>query len=160
MDVIQKMEAIREYYQNNPGCDPNMNEYVWLCDSMVDYLVKHAPNYGIYEQEKHKYPKEVLTYQKFLVLSKEVEQKLLGNNLGITIDSPLFKLFIDVRQSVATYSKKNKPKLYANLAGVSLLITQNKRKNPNYKYENHSEFDVVEALLNEVTQEIEKEKGK
>lgn len=48
MRVSERITNILNYYGGNPGCDPNMYEFIEVCYDMVQYLNKEAPNYGIH----------------------------------------------------------------------------------------------------------------
>lgn len=178
MYVSQKITDILNYYQNNPGCDPNMHEFVRLCYDMAFYLIKEAPNYGIHpgsrpvmkdgqpvlddegnvlqefvskEQCLEKYPVACAIYEKFVIFSKQLEEKLLGNSLGITKESPLHRLYEESVTSVGTYATFEDTPLREKLAGVTLFIAQKKREVaqgliPDFKYDNPYEMADIERM--------------
>jgi|GEM_PF-2392513 len=178
MDVSQRITNIINYYQNNPGCDPNMYEFVELCYDMVQYLNREAPNYGIHSgsksvskdgesaldekgyvfndnASKEQYPIACAVFDKFKILSKQINQKLLNNDLGITQESPLYQLYADLSRSVGTYSAYGDTPLRAKLGGVSLFIAQKKREVTkglisDFTYDNIYEIEEIQRLNEEL----------
>ncbi len=174
MNVSQKISNILNYYQDNPGCDPNVYEFVELCYDMVQYLRREAPDYGIHfkgqvnnekgeviqeaiskEQRRQQYPIPFAVYDKFEILSQQLSQKLLGNELGITQDSPLYQLCQDLYISVGTYSAYGDTPLRAKLGGVSLFIAQKKRDVEkglisDFTYDNQNEMEEIQRLNKEL----------
>jgi len=158
MNVSQTITNILNYYNENPNCDPNMFEYVGLCYDMVQYLSKEAPNYGIHstnertnEQAEKLYHIPKTIYYKFQLLAEQVGQKLLGNDLGITKDSPLYQLYQDLTFSVGTYSAYGDTPLRQKLGGVSLFIHQKKRDVEKgiieeFKYDNQVEVEEIQRM--------------
>jgi hypothetical protein len=158
MNVSQKITDIISYYKENPGCDPNMFEYVGLCYDMVQYLNKEAPNYGIYstnertyEEARKLYAIPIAVYDKFKILSQQFSEKLLGNDLGITKDSPIYRLFSDVTMGVGTYSAYGDTPLKQKLSGISLFIAQKKRDVAkglieDFIYNNTVEINEIQSL--------------
>lgn len=162
MDVSQRITNILNYYRNNPGCDPNMHEFVRLCYDMVQYLHQNAPDYGIHnvrgplftDGDNNPTTRAVAVYEKFKILSKQFEQKLLGNNLGITKDSPLYLLYQDVSRGVGTYSAYYDTPLREKLGGVALFIAQEKRAVAkglisDFTYDNEYEMEEILRLSQE-----------
>jgi len=174
MNVSQRISNILNYYQDNPECDPNLHEFFELCYDMVQYLNKAAPNYGLYsvgpvtdkdgkvlqaaiseEQRREQYPIAFAVYEKFKILSQQVEQKLLGNELGITKESPLYQLFSDLTSGVKTYSAFGDTPLKAKLGGISLFIAQQKRDVekgliPEFIFDNVDEIVEIQRLNEEL----------
>ncbi len=171
MNVSERMTYILNYYQENPGCDPNMNEFVELCYDMTQYLAIKAPNYGIHasgrmitneegelveekiskEEAKQKYPIPCAVYDKFMILSEQLEGKLLGNDLGITEESPLYKLYAELTRSVASYGAYDDTLLRAKLGGVALFIAQQNRRIKqgeilDFTYNNSYEMEEIEEM--------------
>ena len=183
MNVSQKITNILNYYQNNPGCDPNMYEFVGLCYDMVQYLNVAAPDYGIHsgskpvikdgepvldknghaihknvskEECREQYPVACAVFDKFEILNKQFEQKLLGNDLGITQESPLYQFYADLSRSVGTYSAYGDTPLREKLGGVALYIAQNKRDLAkglisDFTYDNHAEMEDIQRLNQELS---------
>jgi hypothetical protein len=174
MNVSQRITNILNYYQENPGCDPNMYEFVGLCYDMVQYLDREAPNYGIHssgqilgekgevireviskEQRRAQYPIPCAVYDKFDILSQQFKQKLLGNDLGITEDSPLYQLYHDLSIGVGTYSAYGDTPLKEKLGGVALFIAQKKRDVAkglieDFTYDNRAEMEEIQRLNQEL----------
>ncbi len=174
MDVSQRITNILNYYQGNPGCDPNMYEFVELCYDMVQYLNKEAPTYGIHssgqvtnekgeviqeaiskEQCRQQYPIPCAVFDKFVILSQQFKQKLLGNELGITEESPLYQLYHDLSIGVGTYSAYGDTPLKAKLGGISLFIAQKKRDVAKgfiseFSYDNSYEIEEIKRLDQEL----------
>lgn len=182
MDVSQRITNILNYYQNNPGCDPNMHEFVGLCYDMVQYLNREAPDYGIHsgsrpvfkdgepvldekgyvvheeiskEQRREQYPVPCAVFDKFEILTKQFEQKLLSNDLGITQESPLYQLYADLSRSVGTYSAYGDTPLREKLGGVALFIAQKKRDVAkglisDFTYDNAYEMEEMQRLNQEL----------
>lgn len=154
MNISEKITSILNYYTENPNCDPNMFEYVGLCYDMVQYLATEAPNYGIYSSvESNEVSMSRAVYEKFKILSQQFEQKLLGNDLEITKESPLYKLYSDLSMGVGTYSAYPDTKLLQKLGGVALFVAQKKREVKyglisDFIYDNATEFDEIQKLDN------------
>jgi hypothetical protein len=151
-----------------------MFEFVGLCYDMVQYLYREAPNYGIHAsgkvtnekgktikgaiskaQRREQYPIPCAVFDKFEILSQQFRQKLLGNELGITEDSPLYQLYRDLSFGVATYSAYGDTPLKEKLGGVALYIAQKKRDVArglisDFKYDNHAEMEEIQRLNQEL----------
>ena len=162
MNVSQRITNILNYYKENPNCDPNMFEFAGLCYDMVQYLNKEAPTYGIHcttgrtkEQAVELYPIPCAVYEKFQILSQQFSEKLLNNDLGITEEAPLYRLYRDLAIGVGTYSAYGDTPLRQKLAGVSLFIAQNKRDVargliPEFSYDNAYEIEEIQKLNQEL----------
>ena len=149
MHVSEKITNILNYYSGNPGCDPNMYEYVEVCYDLLRYLNQEAPDYGIHkDSEREKYPIACAIYDKFRILSQQLEEKLLVNNLGVTEESLLYKLYKDSTYRASSYGgcSDYEVELYKKLGGVSLYIAQEKRNNPDYRYDNVTEMAYMQEL--------------
>lgn len=170
MDVSQRITNILNYYKSNPGCDPNMYEFVELCYDMVQYLNTEAPNYGIHAsgnmlngegevieegitkaQRKEQYPIPCAVYEKFQILSQSFQDKLLGNDLGITKESPIYELYDELAIGVGTYSAYGDTPIKAKLGGVALYIAQQKRDVSkgiieDFRYDNEAEIKEIQFL--------------
>ena len=161
MNVSQKITNIINYYSENPDCDPNMFEFVSLCYDMVQYLQREAPDHGINraypdgKSGREHYPIACAVYDKFRILSKEIGEKLLNNDLDITKESPLYQLYRDVSISVGTYSTYLDTLLRQKLSGVSLFIAQKNRDVrrgliPEFTYDNEYEMEEIQRLNKEL----------
>lgn len=160
-EVSKRMTSILNYYSENPGCDPNIHEFIGLCSDMIAYLYSETPSFGIHagqtvrdgkvvtitkEQRREQYPMACAVFDKFEILSNQVEEKLLSNNLGITENSPLYQLYKDEYGKVVTYSGYEGLELRQMLGGISLFIAQQKRDNPEFHYNNESELNIIQEL--------------
>lgn len=162
MEAAIRTDAILNYYEQNPGCDPNMFEFVGLCDEMVKFLNRKAPGYGIHptpertkEQIKELYPTANRTYDRFQLLVQQFGEKLLGNDLNVTKESPLFELYRDLVVSVNLYSPYNDIPLKQMLGGVALYMSQKQRDLRNglitdFVYDNATEMAEIERLYQEM----------
>lgn len=158
MDVSNRITNILNYYSENKGCDPNVNEFIKLCADYSDYLNREAPNYGIYahdgitqEEARKKYPIQAAVSDKFNILCMEFRNKLLNNDLDITEDSPLYNLCEESIKAAITYSKYPDTELRANIGGVSLYIAQGKRDVRNgikesFTYDNFDEMFKINKV--------------
>lgn len=91
-------------------------------------------------------------FDKFQLLNEQFKEKLLGNNLGVTKESPLYKLYEEVSVGVGTYSARRRypeTELYAKLGGVALFIAQQKRSNPDFCYDNEAEMTYIQELADQ-----------
>lgn len=153
-----KINNILNYYHDNPGCDPNVNEFIMLCRDFGKYLYDFAPNYGIYgslelteEQARKKYPDVAAVSDQFRILSDEFFKKLLGNDLDITEDSPLYELCMNSLHSAVTYGFPRNAETNAKVGGVALYIAQQKRNVrrgiiPSFVYDNVTELNEINQL--------------
>lgn len=117
--------------------------YLLFAEMMILYARKER-NYGRFTKN-NKYSK---------ILSKQFEQKLLGNNLGITKDSPLYLLYQDISRGVGTYSAYYDTPLREKLGGVALFIAQEKRAVAkglisDFTYDNEYEMEEILRLSQE-----------
>lgn len=171
MSVSERITNILSYYSGNSGCDPNMYEFVEVCYDMVQYLKKEAPDYGIHaraqvtnadgeviteaiskEQRREQYPVPCAVFDKFQILDDQFREKLLGNNLGVTEESPLYQLYEQVSRGAGTYSayrRHPETELYAKLGAVSLFIAQQQRSNPEFRYDDEAEMAYIQELASQ-----------
>ena len=130
---MSRLDSILDYKKNNPGCDPNLYEMVEAADEMATRLRKEAPNYGIHTDNKDTYLKDkngnstelATDIAKLNEVYRINMEALLNNDLGITKDSPLYKMMLKVKCNQDTYS--NSPSYYSKLAAVALYIEQQRR---------------------------------
>ncbi|MBQ8131835.1 MAG: hypothetical protein IJ193_05030 [Bacilli bacterium] len=167
MNVSNRITNILNYYKENEGCDPNVYEYITLCNDVADYLIHEAPDYGIYaresissdsdrvsislEEARNKYPIPAAVHDKFLILAKEFKKKLLGNDLGITEDSDLYRLCQESTDSANTYALREDVELRAKVGGVALYMAQEKRnvlkgERESFTYDNYEEMNYINQM--------------
>lgn len=151
-NVLIKMGEILECWKKNPGCDPDLEKYIELCDQMVDYLKKNAPDYGIRQKYAEKYyPDAYYTYGIFNRISKQISDKLLLNDLNINGYSPLYNLYIESYYATNNYKKYSDIELTKMLVKVSLEIAQGKRdvrkgERTSFTYNNTKEMNKIEKM--------------
>lgn len=164
-NVISRMGYIIKHYENTkhskyPDRDPNMKEFIELCYLMGKYLNKETPHYGIYESDtqtkeeaRKRYPVPCAAYDLFMEITKTINERLLRNELGIAMSSPLYKLFLQSWTSAVDYKIYKDTQLLQLLAAVSLKIAQGKRdvkkgKIESFTYNNIEEMNKIEELHN------------
>ena len=137
------IDNILKYYKENPGCDPNMYEFIKLSDDLTEYLIDNQfeSQRKANIQDTHDYK----LYSNYLNLAKLFEEKLLGNDLEITEESPLYQLYREAVQDVDGFVKHDDTKLRSKLGAVALFIAQKNREVrqgliDSFTYDNSREF--------------------
>jgi len=157
---MSRLDNILDYKRSNPDCDPNLYELVEVSDEMADLLRRADPNYGIHNQpEKYltdsdgnptELANEIEKYKEVFNINIEA---MLNNDLGITKESPLYKMMEKVKSNQNTYS--NSRQYYAKLAGVALYIEQQKRavrrgEQKKVVFDNSAEIDYLRRELSPI----------
>ena len=152
MNIKEKINNILNYYKENENCDPNVYEFITLCDEVALYFNREAPNYGIYphngitEQEARKmYPVPCEVLDNFRTLYLEFEDKLLNSDLDITESSPLYILCEQAILSSVQYFRSGDEELDARVGAVALYIAQGKRDVRNGKIDSFT-YNNAEEL--------------
>ena len=144
--VSYTIDNILNYYNGNPGCDPNMYEFITLSDDLTQHLIADQksgdPNLNNY-----------IVSSNYLRLAKIFGEKLLGNDLEITEDSPLYQLYREAVQDVDGLVKHDDTELRAKLGGVALFIAQKNREVrqgliDSFTYNNSGEFMAITDMYN------------
>lgn len=170
-NIIKQMGDILEYWKKNPGCDPNIAEYFDLCSNMILYLKKEAPD-GIVIKEnsqskgitnediEKKYPFPKAIYEKFCLLSDKFEEKLLSNELEIGEDSPLYGVYVELRNSVDNYTPLIEVQTLRKVSTISLQIAQKERDVRKGKIDSFTYDDTAEMLdIIKLNEKFEKDKN-
>ena len=158
MDLNQTLTNIFGYYSYNIGCDPNIEEFIRVCDNFTDYLKESVEDYGIriegdIVKGEDKYPKAAAIAEKFVLYKNQVFNKLLNNNLDITEKSPLYKLCEESYAATISYVKLEDIELRRLVGGVSLYIAQGRRGvneglSDQFVFDNGAQLDRINFLYN------------
>ena len=127
-DLIKEVEKMLEYYKNNPGSDPDVENYITLSSEVGICFRSKCPNY----QHKNpnapeNYPNEYLLLTQYQELKNITRKKIIENDLGVDYDHPLKRIIDDAAYGaeMATHFMDNE--LRAMLGGETLKILQGKR---------------------------------
>ncbi|MDO4996156.1 MAG: hypothetical protein Q4E69_03170 [Bacilli bacterium] len=151
-----RIDNVLNYYKENENCDPNVYEFINICDEFAEYINSAAPNYGIYivngVSGKDKYPNEYETLQSFIQLSKQIEEKI--KNSDLENKELLFTICDNCYSNAVHYNRVPNLDLQASVSGVSLYIAQQKRDLKKgiiseFTYSNTEEFNRIKEKYNE-----------
>ena len=157
LNSVNHINAIINYYKENPGCDPNVYEFIQVCDEVSKDLNATSSKCGIYsnggpksENIRKKYPEAVLVYDTFLMFHDVFFDKFVNCGIDTYSSHPLYELCAENAYNALHYNEMTEEEAEFNkmLGGVSFYILQQQRDvrnglNHSFKYDNYIEMDRI-----------------